>query len=95
MHSLLGGQSPSVLRKFGNEWGFNTLSDDLTITSHFKGSINWAQQGDNFQSGIPVWGSSKGFVNSFDRGDYIRAQLLQKHIPLATVLYGEELLHYL
>jgi len=71
--ALLGGQSPSALRKFGNEWGFNTLSDDLTITSHFKGSMNWSQQWSNFQSGIPAWGSSRRFGNSFNRGDYIGA----------------------
>ncbi|WP_206531753.1 hypothetical protein [Sphingobacterium sp. DR205] len=51
--SWIAGEDPGELRKFGDEWGYNTVSksNDFTITSHFTGGKSLGRQ---FLDGTPV-----------------------------------------
>ena len=64
------GQNVTGLRLFGNEYGYNTISDDYTITSHYKGGESLGIQ---FLNSLPVQRYTKNVVSDIQKGKYVEA----------------------
>ena len=60
---------------------YRVLLDEVVVTakSSWKwaansfNNVNWAQQWDSFQSGMPLWGTSRQFGGAMNKGDYLGA----------------------
>src|SRR5690606_12605484 len=60
---------------------YRVLLDEVVVTARSSwkwaansfNNVNWTQQWDSFQSGMPMWGTSRKFGGAMNKGDYLGA----------------------